>query len=64
MYPTEMKTYVHTEICAQMKLKLRWGLEHSLLTEVTHTHLVSGLNEAQVPDVSSQKEFSGKQTDR
>ena len=28
------------------------------------THLVSGLNEAQVLDVSSQKEFSERQTDR
>ena len=34
---------------------------HSLLTEVTH--LVSGLNEAQVLDVSSQKEFSEGQSD-
>ena len=64
MYPTEMKTYVHTEICAQMKLKLRLSLEHAVFQLRSHTHLVSGLNEAQVPDVSSQKEFSGKQTDR
>ena len=34
---------------------------HSLPTEVTH--LVSGLNEAQVLDVSSQKEFSERQSD-
>ena len=34
---------------------------HSLPTEITH--LVSGLNEAQVLDVSSQKEFSEKQSD-
>ena len=32
-----------------------------LLTEVTH--LVSGHNEAQVLDVSSQKEFSERQSD-
>ena len=31
---------------------------HGLLTEITH--LVSGLKEAQVLDVSSQKEFSDK----
>ena len=52
---------------------LRLGLEltcqdsnpaktHSLPTEVTH--LVSGLNEAQVLDVSLQKEFSERQSDR
>ena len=35
---------------------------HSLPTEITH--LVSGLNEAQVLDVSSQKELSGRQSDR
>ena len=35
---------------------------HGLLTEITH--LVSGLNEAQVLDVSSQKEFSERQSDR
>ena len=35
---------------------------HSLPTEITH--LVSGLNEAQVLDVSSQKEFSERQSDR
>ena len=35
---------------------------HSLPTEITHP--VSGLNEAQVLDVSSQKEFSERQTDR
>ena len=35
---------------------------HSLLTEITHP--VSGLNEAQVLDVSSQKEFSERQSDR
>ena len=34
---------------------------HGLLTEITH--LVSGLNEAQVLDVSSQKEFSERQSD-
>ena len=33
-----------------------------LLTEVTH--LVSGLNEVQVLDVSSQKKFRGRQSDR
>ena len=53
-------------------MHLRLGLEptcqnsnmaqtHSLPTEITH--LVSGLNEAQVLDVSSQKEFSEKQSD-
>ena len=35
---------------------------HGLLTEITH--LVSGLTEAQVLDVSSQKEFSKRQSDR
>ena len=35
---------------------------HSLLTEITH--LVSGLNEAQVLDVSWQKEFSERQSDK
>ena len=35
---------------------------HSLPTEITH--LVSGLNEAQVLDVSSHKEFSERQSDR
>ena len=35
---------------------------HGLLTEITH--LISGLNEAQVLDVSSQKEFSERQSDR
>ena len=35
---------------------------HSLSTEITH--LVSGLNEAQVLDVSSQKEFSERKSDR
>ena len=35
---------------------------HSLPTEITH--LVSGLNEAQVLDVSSQKEFGERQSDR
>ena len=35
---------------------------HSLPTEITH--LVSGLNEAQVLDVSSQEEFSERQSDR
>ena len=35
---------------------------HSLPTEITH--LVSGVNEAQVLDVSSQKEFSERQSDR
>ena len=35
---------------------------HSLPTEITH--LVSGLNEAQVLDVSWQKEFSERQSDR
>ena len=34
---------------------------HSLPTEITH--LVSGLNEAQVLDVSSQKELSERQSD-
>ena len=34
---------------------------HSLLTEITH--LVSGFNEAQILDVSSQKEFSERQSD-
>ena len=53
--------------------KLRLGLEPTqpelepgqnsrLPTEITH--LVSGLNEAQVLDVSSQKEFSERQSDR
>ena len=35
---------------------------HSLPTEITH--LVSGLNEAQVLDVSSQEEFSERKSDR
>ena len=35
---------------------------YNLPTEITH--LVSGLNEAQVPDVSSQKEFSERRSDR
>ena len=35
---------------------------HGLPTEITH--LVSGLNEAQVLDVSLQKEFSETQSDR
>ena len=35
---------------------------HGLPTEITD--LVSGPNEAQVPDVSSQKEFSERQSDR
>ena len=35
---------------------------YSFPTEITH--LVSGLNEAQVLDVSSQKEFSERQSDR
>ena len=35
---------------------------HGLLTEITY--LVSGLNEAQVLDVLSQKEFSERQSDR
>ena len=35
---------------------------HGLLTEITH--LVSGLNEAQVLNVSSQKEFSERQSDK
>ena len=35
---------------------------HSLLTEITH--LISGLNETQVLDVLSQKEFSERQSDR
>ena len=38
------------------------GKTHSLPTEITH--LVSGLNEAQFLDVSSQKEFSERQSDR
>ena len=54
-------------------MHLRLGLEpmcrdsnpaktHGLPTEITH--LVSGLNEAQVLDVSLQKEFSERQSDR
>ena len=35
---------------------------HSLPTEIMH--LISGLNEAQVLDVSLQKEFSETQSDR
>ena len=35
---------------------------HSVATEITH--LVSGPNEAQVLNVSSQKEFSERQSDR
>ena len=35
---------------------------HGLPTEITY--LVSGLNEAQILDVSSQKEFSERQSDR
>ena len=34
---------------------------HGLPTEITH--LVSGLNEAQVLDISSQKAFSERQSD-
>ena len=37
-------------------------ITHSLLTGTTH--LVSGCNDAQVLDVSSQKEFSGRLSDR
>ena len=54
-------------------MHLRLGLEptcwgsnlaktHGLPTEITH--LLSGLNEAQILDVSSQKEFSERQSDR
>ena len=43
-----------------------WGSNpaktHSLPTEITH--LVSGLHESQVLDVSSQKEFSERQSNR
>ena len=49
--------------------KLRLGLEpmgstrtHCLFLEITH--LVSGLNEAQVLYISAQKEFSERQSDR
>ena len=35
---------------------------HGLLTEITY--LISGLNEAQVLDVSLQKEFGERQSDR
>ena len=35
---------------------------HSFPTEITH--LVSGLNDAQVLNISSQKEFSERQSDR
>ena len=61
----------HARTRTQPKLRLgleptRLGLEpaktHGLPTEITH--LVSGLNEAQVLDVSSQKEFSERQSDR
>ena len=43
-------------------MKLRLGLEPTLLIGITH--LVSGFNEAQILDVSSQKEFSERQSDR
>ena len=54
-------------------MDLRLGLEptrwdsnpaktHGLLIEITH--LFSGLNEVQVLDVSSQKKFSERQSDR
>ena len=43
--------------------QFRLGLgTHCLLIEITH--LVSGLNEAQVLYVSAQKEFSERQSDR
>ena len=38
------------------------GSPHGLLIEITH--LVPGLNEAQVLDVSLQKEFNERQSDR
>ena len=41
--------------------RLFTSINHDLLTEIT---LVSGLNEVQVLDVSSQKEFSERQSDR
>lgn len=41
--------------------RLFTSTNHDLLTEIT---LVSGLNEVQVLDVSSQKEFSERQSDR
>ena len=42
------------------------GLEHSQnpVFQLRSQHLVSGPNEAQVLDVSSQKEFSARQSDR
>ena len=43
----------------QLRLKLE---PHGLLTEITH--LVLAFNETQVIDVSSQKEYSGRQSDR
>ena len=49
-------------ICRGETLKLRLGLEPSLLTKITH--LVSGLNEPQAVYVSVQKEFSKRQSDR
>ena len=48
---------------ARTQSEPRLGLEpHCLLIEITH--LVSGLNEALVLDVSLQKEFSERQSDR
>ena len=46
---------------------LRWGLELMWLVlkpSQNPQYLVSGLNEAQVLDVSWQKEFSERQSDR
>ena len=43
-------------------MQLRWDVNPRLLIEITH--LLSGLNEAQVLDVSSQREFSERQNNR
>jgi len=49
------KTQLGTNPCGQAKT-------YGVAIEITH--LVSGPNEAQVLDVSSQKEFSERQSDR
>ena len=54
-------------LAVQLKLfmsdwDLNPGKTHGLPTKITH--LISGLSEAQVLDVSSQKEFLERQTDR
>ena len=63
-------TSIDHDLLTEMTLNLiqlsdrKWlftSIDHNLLTEMT---LVSGLNEAQVLDVLSQKEFSERQSDR